>query len=241
MTDVVASSPSRVEPDPIDRADRLQERLSKPVLVAALASVPAVFLTLLEGPAQTAGVVLNAISGAVLVAEVVVLFAVSDRRLQWLKRHLWLVGLALLMIPAVLFAVGPAQLLRLLRMFGALRIVRAGRILKAGRILRRRAGLTRGWQRLVGLGITTVLAVFVVVVLSDPTSYSRQVLEGAFEWLGITGVLFAGVVLAVATYVVRTARPRRGAPAGAFAAAVPPTVPEGGRADREAMADSPDR
>lgn len=191
---------------PVDRADRVQERLAVPVLVAALASVPAVFLTLFDDPARSVGAALNAMSGAVLVAEAVVLLAVSEHRLAWLRRNLWLVALAVVMIPAVIFAAGPVQLLRLLRVVGAVRIIRVGRILKAGRILRERTGLDRLWQRVVGIGVTLLVAAFVAVVLSDPTSYTRQLLDGAVQRVGMVGVILAGVALGIATYVVRTAR-----------------------------------
>lgn len=193
---------------PVDRADVLQERLAVPVLVAALASIPAVFLTLFDDPARTAGAVLNTLSGAVLVAEVVVLFAVSERKWAWLKRNRALVGMAGLVVPAVVFAVGPVQLLRLVKVVGALRIIRVGRILKAGRVVRERAGLGERWQKVVGFGVSVLVAVFVAVVLSDPTSHSRQMLDGALGWLGITGVILAGAVLGIATYVVRTTRDR---------------------------------
>ncbi len=192
-----------------DRAERLRERLAIPVLIAALASVPAVFLTLLDNPARIAGAMLNALSGAVLVAETAVLFAVSDQRLRWLKDNRYLVGLAILMIPAVAFAAGPVQLLRLVRLVGALRILRVTRIFKAGRILRERAKLDKRWERLVSGGITLLVAAFVAAVLSDPTSHSRRILDGAFAWLGVTGAVMAGAVLGIATYVVRTSRKTR--------------------------------
>lgn len=192
--------------EPVDRADRLAERLAIPVLIAALASVPAVFLTLMDEPYQSAGSTLNTISGGVLIAETVVLFAVSDQRLTWVRRNLWLVALAVVMIPAVIFAVGPVQLLRLMRVVGALRIIRVGRIFKAGRIVRERAGLNAVWQRVIGAVLVTLVAAFVALVLADPTSQSRQLLDGAVERIGVIGVLLAGTVLAVATYIVRTNR-----------------------------------
>lgn len=191
---------------PVDRKTLLQQRLAAPVLVAALASVPAVFLTLLDDPARTAGVVINTLSGAVLIAETVVLFALADDKLGWLKRNRWLVGLSAIVIPAVLFAAGPLQLLRVVRAVGALRIVRVGRILKAGRLMRERAGLNSTWQRIVGAAVGLLVALFVAVVLSDPTSHTRQLLDGAVRHVGMTGVLLAGVVLGLATYVVRSAR-----------------------------------
>ena len=188
--------------DHADRADRLQERLAIPVLVAALASVPAVFLTLFDDPAQTVGSVINSLSGAVLIAEAVVLLAVSENRLRWLRENLWLVALAVLMLPAIVFAVGPVQLLRLLRLVGALRIIRVRRILKAGKIVRRRAGLDRLWQRVISVGISVLVAGFVAVVLTDPTSESRQLMEDVIGVTGPVPAIIAGVVLGVATLIV---------------------------------------
>jgi CsoR family transcriptional regulator, copper-sensing transcriptional repressor len=187
---------------PVDRADRWQDRLAVPVIVAALASVPAIFLTLFDDPYETVGSTVNMISGGVLIAEAVVLFAVSQNRLAWLRRNLWLVALALVMIPAVVFAVGPVQLLRLLRVAGALRIIRVRRIFKAGKILRRRAGLNRWWQRVVGFLITALVAAFVGMLLADPSSQSRQVLDEGIDRFGLPGVLVAGLLLAGATWIV---------------------------------------
>jgi CsoR family transcriptional regulator, copper-sensing transcriptional repressor len=195
--------------DPVDRADRWQERLALPVLIAALASVPAVFLTLFDDPFETVGSTVNMVSGGVLVAEAVVLFAVADHRLRWLRRNWWLVALAVVIVPAVIYAVAPVQLLRLLyvlRAVGALRIIRVKRIFKAGRILRNRAGLNRWWQRVIGFLVSGLIAVFVAIVLADPSSQSRQLLDGAIDRLGVAGILAAGALLAGATWVVFRAR-----------------------------------
>lgn len=192
-----------------DRADRVAERLAVPVLIAALASVPAVFLTLAGDPWARIGAGLNAVSGGVLVAEAVVLFALADDRRCWVARNRWLVALTLVVVPAVVLAIGPVQLLRLVRVVGALRIIRVGRIIKAGRILRQRHHLDHGWQRALGVVVTVLCAGFVAVVLTDPTSTSRQILDGAVDRVGWIGTLLAGVVIAVATFVVRTQRDRR--------------------------------
>ena len=190
----------------LDRADRLQERLAIPVMVAALASVPAVFLTLFEGTAETVGSTINTASGAVLIAEAVVLFAVSQDRIAWLKRNWWLVALAIIIVPAVLFALAPVQLLRvaaqLVRMVGALRILRVRRILKAGRILRRRAGLDRVWQRVVGVAVSLLVAGFVAVVLADPTSDAHEFLDRFIDMQGWVLPVMAGVLLGAATFIV---------------------------------------
>lgn len=200
-----------------DRADRVAARLAGPVLVAALASIPATFLTLLEGTAATVGTVLNTVSGAVLVAETVVLLVLAEDKRAWLRRNRWLLVLTAVIVPAVLFAVGPVQLLRLvrglglhvvrlLRGVGALRIVRVRRILRAGRVIRERHGLTGRGQRITTAVLTGATAVFVAIVLADPTSQSRRLLDDAAAQLGVAGVLTAGGLLAAATWVVRTRR-----------------------------------
>jgi CsoR family transcriptional regulator, copper-sensing transcriptional repressor len=192
----------------VDRADRWAERLSVPVLVAALASIPATFLTLLDGGYAVAGSTLNAVSGAVLVAETVVLLAVAEDRRAWLRTNRWLVALAVAVVLAVVFAVGPVQLLRLVRVVGALRIVRVRRIVSAGRIIRERHGVDRRWGGVLTGVLTLAAAAFVTVVLADPTSQSRQLLDGVAGRFGALGVALAGAIVAVATYVVLTARRR---------------------------------
>ncbi len=186
-----------------DRETAWEERLALPVLIAALASVPAVFLTLLDDPYRTVGTVTNWLTGAVLVAETVILFVVARDKRAWLRRHWWLVALTVAVIIAVALAVGPVQLLRLLRVIGALRLVRAGRIVKAGRLLQERAGLSGRWSKAPMVLASLLVATFVAVVLSDPTSQSRILLA---ELLGdtVTAVLtvLAGLLLAVATVVV---------------------------------------
>ena len=193
-----------------DREEEWEERLAVPVLVAALASVPAVFLTLLDDPYSTIGTVANWVSGGVLVAETVVLFAVSGDKRDWLTRHVWLVVLTVAVVVAVVLAIGPVQILRLLRVVGALRIVRAGRILKAARILRDRIGLTARWGKVMSLGAALLVAAFVSVILADPTSQTREILE---SWLGVSGnivlVLLAGALVGGATFVVMRQQRRR--------------------------------
>ena len=71
------------------REERWEERLAIPVLVAALVSVPAVWLTLLRDPYDTVGSVVLVLTGVVLLAETVVLFAVSADKRDWVRRHRW--------------------------------------------------------------------------------------------------------------------------------------------------------
>jgi len=197
---------------PLDeRYERWERRLTWPVVVAALASVPAVFLTLLDGAAETTGTVVNQVSGAVLVAETVVLASLSRDRRSWVREHRWLLVVTAIVIPAVVFAVGPAQLLRLVRVVGALRLIRARRIVRAAGVLRERAGLSGRTAKALTAGAGLLVAAFVAVVLADPTSQSRQRLGDGLERVGGTGLLvavvvLAGALLAGATWVVARSR-----------------------------------
>lgn len=191
-----------------DRTETLEQRFAVPVILAALAAVPAMFLTSMEGAPAVAGNVVNYVSLAVLTAESLVLFILAGDRRQWLREHKFMVLVALGTIPAVVLAVGPVQVLRLVRFIGALRVLRVRRIIRAGRILRRRAGLTGPVGTAVVVVATLLSAGFVASVLADPTSYSRQFLERTVGSVGTVPVIIAGAILAGATVVVWRARRR---------------------------------
>ncbi|TYP90758.1 hypothetical protein [Blastococcus xanthinilyticus] len=188
------------------REERWQERLALPVLVAALASLPAMFLTVADGALGTAGHVVDIASGAVLVAETVILFAVAESKRAWIRGHLGLIALTVVVVVAVVFALGPAQVLRLVRTVGALRILRAGRIVKAARSVGDRLGFTGRIAHLASAGAGLLVAVFVGVVLADPTSRSHDLLTAVLGDIGTPAIVglsaVAGVVLGVATYLL---------------------------------------
>lgn len=172
-----------------------------PVLVAALVSIPAVFLTFLSGPWADAGRVINALSGLVLVGETLILLLVTPDKVAWLKRHLWLVVLTILIVLGVIFALGPVQLFRLIRLIGALRILRTGRIIKAGRLL---SGHIEGaWNRFAALGVSILVAIFVAATLADPSSTVRGLLRDVLPFqFGPIAIIASGLVLAAATFIV---------------------------------------
>lgn len=188
------------------REERWQQRLALPVLVAALASIPAMFLTVAEGVWGTTGHVIDIASGAVLVAETLILFAVAESKRDWIRGHLGLVALTVAVIVAIVFALGPVQVLRLIRTVGALRILRAGRIVKAGRSLARRLGFTGRFAQLLAAGAGVLVAIFVGVVLADPTSRSHDLLSRVLGDLSTPVVVVlsavAGVILGIATYLL---------------------------------------
>jgi CsoR family transcriptional regulator, copper-sensing transcriptional repressor len=188
------------------REQRWQERLALPVLVAALASIPAMFLTVAGGALGTAGHVVDIASGAVLVAETLILLVVAEDRRAWIRGHVGLIALTLAVVVAVAFALGPVQVLRLVRTVGALRILRAGRIVKAARSLGVRHGATGWLAQALAVGAGVLVAVFVGVVLADPTSRSRDLLTAVLGDVTTPVVVVlsgvAGVVLGVATYLL---------------------------------------
>lgn len=193
-----------------DRAEELEGRFTVPVILAALASVPAMFLTALEGRPGQVGTAINYATLAVFVAEAVVLFALAGDRRRWLRDHWLLTGVALATVPAVVFAVGPVQVLRLIRFVGALRVLRVRRIFKAGRILRERAGVSGRLSTALAVAVTVLAAAFVAIVLSDPTGQTRRLLDQsvvpAVQRLGLLPTIVAGLLLAGATVVVWRAR-----------------------------------
>lgn len=188
------------------REEHWQERLALPVLVAALASIPAMFLTVAGGTLGAAGHVVDIASGAVLVAETAILLVVAENKRAWIRGHLGLIALTVAVVVAVAFALGFVQILRLVRTVGALRILRAGRIVKAARSLGTRHGFTGRLAQVLAAGAGVLVAVFVGVVLADPTSRSRDLLTAVLGDVGTPLVValsaVAGVVLGTATYLL---------------------------------------
>ncbi len=78
--------------------------------------------------------------------------------------------------------------------------------MKATRLLRIRAGLEGRIARAVSLVAALVCGLFVAIVLADPTSSTRGVLEGGVQRFGVVPVLLAGALLAGGTYLVARGR-----------------------------------
>lgn len=182
--------------------ERWEDRLAWPVLIAAVISVPAVFLTLLDEPFEMIGHVGLWITSVVLIFETIVLFLVSPKKIDWLLRNWWLVGLSVLVIVGVVFSIGPMQLLRLLRSVGALRVLRAKQVAKAGHSLQK-IGSSQWWRHLGTILATVVVTAFVVVALIDPESPARSFLDDLVgeDW-AIAAAIVAGLLLFGATYLL---------------------------------------
>ncbi|GAA1204740.1 hypothetical protein LY12_000288 [Prauserella alba] len=183
-----------------DRADEFERKLTVPVLVAALASIPAVFLTRAGGPAAAIGTVLNWASVSVLVGESVVLLWLEGSVRRWLRRYRWQLLVVAAAIPAVVFVIGPLQVLRLVLLLGGFHILRARRIVNAGRVVVERLGLRQRRARWVLAGVIVLAGAFSLIVLADPDSRSRHVVDWLVEHVGVTGTVLAGVAAAGAAY-----------------------------------------
>jgi CsoR family transcriptional regulator, copper-sensing transcriptional repressor len=181
-------------------AQAIEDKADVPVLVAALTSVPAVFLTMTSGVWAVIGSVLNTASGVALIGESVLLLLVSGERLKWIREHRGELVLAAATVPTVVLFVGPVQVFRLIIFLSAVRLLRVRRILSAADVITRRARLPRRHRTLVLLAVTCVAAVFVAVVLLDPNSLSHRIAESVAHRVGIAPA--AVTVLLVVVIVV---------------------------------------
>jgi CsoR family transcriptional regulator, copper-sensing transcriptional repressor len=177
--------------------ERWENRLAWPVLIAAVVSVPAVFMTLLDEPWEMIGHIGLYLVTVVLVLETTILFLVSPTKVTWIRRNWWLIGLTGGGVLAVIFSIGPLQLFRVLRSVGALRVFRAKQMARAGESLGKKAGAR--WTQMLGKVLATlVVAAFVVIAMVDPDSEARSTIEGL---VGEEGVIAAAVAAGLITLV----------------------------------------
>lgn len=183
-------------------AERVERRLAVPVMIAAIMSVPAVFMVVWgEGVVADIGVIVNWTAGGILWCEWLTLLILAEDRLDWMRRHKWTIAVATLTVPAAIFTLGPVQLLRLVYVVAGLRVLRVRRIISAGRILARRLGLT-GWRRTVLLIATsTVGAVFLVVLLLAPNAEVWLAGDLIFTQLGPVPAVVISLILILAGYL----------------------------------------
>lgn len=203
----------------VEVQERWENRLAWPVFAAAILSVPAVFLTLLDEPFEMIGHVGLWLVTVVLVVESVVLFLVSPKKIGWILRNWWLIGLTAAAILAVIFSIGPLQLFRVLRSAGALRVLRAKQVARAGESLGKKEQ-TRWGQVLGKILATVVVGAFVVIALVDPDSEARTFLENLVGEEGaIAAAIAAGLVTMIGMYfLVRSPRDQDDQHDGAAAA-----------------------
>ncbi|GAB3648221.1 hypothetical protein [Glycomyces tarimensis] len=188
-------------------AQRIEDRLTVPVVIAVLASVPAVFLTIWSnGEYAVAGKILGWAAGSVLWAETIILLLAAEHKRKWLMRHKWLLLVCALTLVSLILAAGGGQILRLITTIGSIRVLRAKRIIDGAQILNRRFGLDLWWRSALFSLAGIIAAVFVAVVLADPTSEYLKLVSWFDHNLRIVPILVAGSILAFATWLVMRGR-----------------------------------
>lgn len=220
----------RLSPDTRrDRAAELEERFSLPVIVAAIASIPAVFLSMMDGPARVAGDVINYATLAVFAAEFLTLLWAAEDKRRWVREHRFVILVLLAAIPAVILFVGAVQALRLghlitrfltgithfvsgathamagaTRFLTGLKIARLRQLFRAFRKLRERTGLC-GWRWGAVRSAFAVLGLVALgMVLADRESATRQFLDdvvGAYGPAVLVGFALAVAALAAGGFV----------------------------------------
>jgi CsoR family transcriptional regulator, copper-sensing transcriptional repressor len=189
-----------------DRAHRIERRLALPVIIAAVVSVPATFLSAVDGWPGQLGKVINWGTAAVLAGEPVLLFLLTGHRLAWLREHLWAILIAAVAVPAALFAaVAPyfqaLRVLRLAHLMTALRLLRINRILKAADTLRRYLLVDIFWRRLSSAAGPLVAFGFAGLVLADHQYRALLYLDELSDRFGPVPVVLVVALLAVALAV----------------------------------------
>lgn len=180
------------------RTARLEQRLALPVVLAALVSVPSMLLTMWgTGHLATIGTTGNWVSGTVLWVEWILLIVLAEDKLSWLREHKWTVTIAVLTVPAIILAIGPIQVLRLVLMLSGLRILRVTRIMEAGSVLQRRLRLNLLWRRVTLALVALVTIGFAAVMLADPDSQIRRLLTNALERWGPVPLAAGGAALLI--------------------------------------------
>jgi hypothetical protein len=178
-------------------AERWEKRLAMPVLVAALISVPAVFLTTTGGASALVGRALNWASLVLLSGEPLLLLLLSKDVTDWLWSHKWEMLLATLTVPAVIFVVGPVQILRLALSVGTLRVLRVSRILRAAREVVQRVHASVWRRRMILAAAAVVAGGFVALVVVDADSKTRRGLAWIVERIGLAPTVLSAVFAAV--------------------------------------------
>lgn len=143
-------SPTAVEPDGVDeRARRVERRLERPLLVAALLTIPAIAIEQSDvgQPWDTVAVVLNWTIWLTFVGEVVVMLRVVPDKGRWLRDHPLDLAIVLLTPPFLPASMQAARVFRLLRL---LRLLRAA-------TLARRLLSTDGVRDAAVLALVTIL------------------------------------------------------------------------------------
>ncbi len=126
------------------RATRISERFERPLLAAAVLTIPVMILELSQPPEpwRTLAEGLNWAIWLVFLTEAVVMLAVVSSKRGWLREHLLEIAIVVLTIPILSTVIQSVRMLRLLRLFRLLRLTPLARTLFSAEGLRNAALLT---------------------------------------------------------------------------------------------------
>lgn len=185
-----------------------------PVLIASLATVIGLFVSLAPEPLGDIGEELVMLASLVIVAESLMVALVSKDKRRWLKRHRVLVVVSLVVV--FLFVVGvavPLHLLRLVRGFSATplahvlqhaKVLHVGEFSHAKEHLSESSKLAEKLHRPIETAVGLAVPLYLFLSLRDPNSDSRELLrltEDLFvgaHWRAGAAVIAVGVVVVIA-------------------------------------------
>jgi voltage-gated potassium channel len=127
-----------------ERSQRIADRFERPLIVAAVLTIPVTILQLLPPPDpwRTMADILNWLIWIAFLAEVVVMLAVVPSKKGWVRGHPIEVAIVLLTCPVLASVIQSARVLRLVRLLRFLRLAPLVRILFSAEGVRYAALLT---------------------------------------------------------------------------------------------------
>jgi voltage-gated potassium channel len=193
------------------RSKRIAERFERPLIIAAVLTIPVTILQLLPPPDpwRTIADVLNWLIWLAFVAEVVVMLAVVPSKLGWLRAHPVEIAIVVLTAPVLAAVVQSARLLRLVRLLRFLRLGPLVRVLFSAEgvsyaaLLTLLTALTGGVafasveKRSVGDGIYWAVTTMTTVGYGDVTPTTPEGKAIAIAVM-LVGIGFAALVIGAA-------------------------------------------
>jgi voltage-gated potassium channel len=167
-----------------ERARRVEHRLERPLLIAALLTIPAIALEESNvGPTwDTVDAVLNWMIWLVFVAEIVIMLRVVPDRGRWLREHPLEIAIVILTPPILPASLQAARAFRLLRVMRLLRLAK----------LTRRLFSTEGIRDAGVLAVVTILGGGAAFAAIENGHHAQPVSAWDGVWWAITTVTTVG-------------------------------------------------
>lgn len=198
-------------------AARVAQLFAWPILIASLATVVGLMLSITESAYAEFGETLVMLGAVVVMVEPVALWVVTPDKWRWFREHraLILLGAAVLVVFVVGVAV-PLHLLRLLQTMGSSQFVHLlsqAKLLKVGELTHAKehidqvSPISKRWRSVLDAIILVLVPVYVFLVLRDPEGPSRQLLrELEVQALAHPRLLLLAAALLVVVVVGRSVK-----------------------------------